>query len=177
MNNNIDELGNDALHFRWYALYTKPRHEFKAAEQLSGGGFDFYLPVIKKLKQWSDRKKIVEEPLIRGYIFVHADEKERYEALQNNAVINCVFFNGRPAAIPDWQIESLKKMLESGEELVINDVPAIGQKVKITSGPFTGVIGVVKETLHGKSISLTLDWLNRSVTALIPLDSITKDLD
>lgn len=66
----------------WYALYTKPKAEFKAAQQLKCIGIDYYLPTITKIKQWSDRKKRITEPVLRGYIFIYATEKKEASLLK-----------------------------------------------------------------------------------------------
>ena len=97
----------------WFALYTKSRSEFKAAEQIGANEVEYYLPTVVKYSQWSDRKKKITEPLIRGYIFIYADEKERILSLEQNAVVRCLTERGRPAKIPDWQIDNIKKMLEN----------------------------------------------------------------
>lgn len=167
----------DAVNRFWFALYTKPRHEFKAAEQLKDVNVDYYLPVVVKLKQWSDRKKKVTEPLIRGYIFIHASEKERITALEQNGIVRCVTFNGRVATIPDWQIENLRRMLETESDFLISEKIMAGQKVKVISGPFEGVTGLVNYTSNGKTISITIDMLKRSVTAVLPTESVVKVMD
>jgi len=167
-------LNTETANRFWYALYTKPRHEFKAAEQLTDVSVSYYLPVVVKLKQWSDRKKKVTEPLIRGYIFVHATEKERITALEQNSVVRCVTFNGRVATIPDWQIDNLRTMLETESDFLISEKIQAGQKVKVTSGPFEGVTGLVNHTPNGKTISITIDMLKRSVTAVLPTESVVK---
>ncbi|HEX2866208.1 MAG TPA: UpxY family transcription antiterminator [Ignavibacteriales bacterium] len=166
---------NQAKH--WFALYTKPRHEFTAAEHMTDVGIEYYLPTVVKIKQWSDRKKRIVEPLIKGYIFIHATEKERILALQQRGVVSCVFFNGRAATIPNWQIENLKLMLETESEFQISEEIEAGTKVKITSGPFEGVLGVVNETTNGKVLSITIDLLKRSVTAILPAESVIKVVD
>ncbi|MDP4172682.1 MAG: UpxY family transcription antiterminator [Bacteroidota bacterium] len=158
----------------WFALYTKPKHEFKAAEQLNDIEIEYYLPTIIKIKQWSDRKKKVTEPLIHGYIFIKANEKERILALQQNSMVRCVTFNGKPASIPDWQIENLKIMLSTNEDLSLTEIIQSGTKVKIISGPFEGVIGVVNETSSGKTLSISIDLLKRSVTATLPVESVIR---
>lgn len=158
----------------WFALYTKPKHEFKAAEQLTDIGIEYYLPTVTKIKQWSDRKKKITEPLIHGYIFIKVSEKERIIALQQNAMVRCVTFNGRPASIPDWQIENLKIMLSTNEDVALSEIIQSGTKVKIISGPFEGVIGVVNETSAGKTLSISIDLLKRSVTATLPVESVIK---
>jgi transcriptional antiterminator RfaH len=156
----------------WFALYTRSRSEFKAAEQLNSIGVQYYLPVISKWKKWSDRKKKILEPILKGYIFILADEKERKISLEQPSVVRCVFDNGRPAKIPEWQIENLKNMLARETDFLIQDGLVPGVKVKIREGPFEGIIGVVHESDNGKTIAVSIDLLRRSVIAHIPKESI-----
>lgn len=162
---------------KWYAFYTKPRHEFVAARQIEEAGIEYYLPTVVKIRQWSDRKKRVTQPLISGYIFIHADEKDRLLALQINSIIHCIAFEGRPAAIPEWQIDNLRKMLENQGDFFITDDISAGTTVKIVSGPFEGVIGKVTDSANGKLISVAIELLKRSVTAYLPKESVVKHLD
>jgi transcription antitermination factor NusG len=158
----------------WFALYTKPRGEFKAAEQLGLNEIDYYLPVVTNVKQWSDRKKKITEPIIRGYIFIKAAERERLLALEQYSVVRCVTERGRPAVIPEWQINNLKKMLEyEGDFYVMNGLVP-GKKVRIKDGPFAGVEGTYRENENDKTISVSIDLLNRSVIAHLPKESIIE---
>ena len=177
MNDSIAENNLLNLNKNWYALYTKPRHEFKAAEDLNTMQIEYYLPTVIKLKQWSDRKKKVTEPLIRGYVFVHVTLKERILALQQNGIVRCVAFHGQPAIVPDWQIDNLKRMLSHGVDFIISEVIKAGTRVKVVDGPFQGVIGVVNYTKNGKTISITLDLLKRSITAVLPAESVIKAIE
>lgn len=161
----------------WFALYTKPRSEFKAAEQIGEVDVQLYLPTITRIKQWSDRKKKVTEPLIRGYIFIYANEKERVLSLERPAIVKCIFDQGRPAKIPEWQIDNLKRMLESKADLTIKEGLPVGTKVLIKDGPFADVIGIVSETDNGKTIAVSIDLLNRSVIAHLPKDSLFEVVD
>jgi transcription antitermination factor NusG len=165
---NIKEMSEKA----WFALYTKSRSEFKAAEQLQAIGIQYYLPVVAKWKKWSDRKKKIIEPILKGYIFILADERERKLSLEPSSVVRCVFDNGRPAKIPEWQIENLKKMLSKESDFLIQDGLIPGVKVKIREGPFEGIIGVVHESDNGKTIAVSIDLLRRSVIAHLPKESI-----
>jgi transcription antitermination factor NusG len=165
---------NNDKHKAWFALYTKSRSEFKAAEQIGVQGIEYYLPTVTKLKQWSDRKKEITEPLIRGYIFVYADEKERLISLEQNSVVRCLSERGRPAKIPDWQIENLKNMLKTKGDFYIKEGMVPGVKVRIIDGPFQDVIGVVKDTEGGKTIAVSIDLLNRSVIAYLPKESVLE---
>ncbi len=154
----------------WFALYTKPRSEFKAEKQLIGVGVKNYLPTITRLKQWSDRKKKVTKPLLGGYIFIFANETERLLSIEQQAIVRCLFDAGRPARIPEWQIENLKKLLETNQELLIHNGIVAGAKVAIKNGPLEGVIGTVVKGGTGKSISVSIDLLNRSVIARLTDD-------
>ena len=156
---------------KWFDLYTKPRHEYKAALQLETEDINYYLPVITRLKQWSDRKKKITEPLLRGYIFIFADEKERYISLQQLSIVRCIFDNGRPAVIPEWQIDNLKKFLNKETDVIVHSGIVPGAKVKILDGPFAGVIGVINHEVKGKTIAINIDLLNRSVLAQISKDT------
>jgi transcriptional antiterminator RfaH len=169
-----DELKNieETSQKYWFALYTRSRSEYKAAEQLQSVDVQFYLPTIVKWKKWSDRKKRIEEPILKGYIFILANEKERKLSLEQAAVVRCVFDHGRPAKIPEWQIDNLKKMLSHESDFLIQDGLVPGVKVKIREGPFEGIIGVVHESDNGKTIAVSIDLLRRSVIAHLPKESV-----
>lgn len=168
------EKSKDVNSKSWFALYTKSRSEFKAAEQIGANEVEYYLPTVVKYRQWSDRKKKITEPLIRGYIFVYANEKERILSLEQNAVVRCLTERGRPARIPDWQIENLKNMLRNEADFYIAEGLVPGAKVKIKEGPFENVIGVVREVDDGRTLAVSIDLLNRSVIAHLPKESILE---
>lgn len=160
---------------KWFALYTKPRREFKAAIQLEAISVESYLPTITKLKKWSDRKKKIEEPLFRGYIFIRADEKERLISLEQDAIIKTIFFDGRPAEIPEWQIESLKKMLESNADIFVSDKLEVGTEIVVKSGPFQGIKGVIIKNANKEDmLAVSIGLLNRSVMVNLPAADVEK---
>ncbi len=155
----------------WFALYTKPRCEFKAAEELQEIDIEFYLPSVTKLKQWSDRKKKVTEPLLRGYIFIFADEKERMISLESEYIVRCIFDHGRPAKIPDWQINNLKLFLTGVSDVEVTEGLLTGKRIIIKDGPFEGVIGTIIDVKNEKSVAVSIDLLNRTVVAHLPKES------
>ncbi|QQS35797.1 MAG: UpxY family transcription antiterminator [Ignavibacteriales bacterium] len=163
---------NELTHQRhWFALYTKPRSEFKAAKQIEEAGVEFYLPSVTRLKQWSDRKKKVTEPLLRGYIFIFADEKERILSLTQPSVVRCVSDKGSPAKIPAWQIDNLRKMLQTETEYIIKEGLVPGVRIRILDGPFKDVVAVYREEANEKTIAVSIELLNRSVLAHLPKES------
>lgn len=149
----------------WFALYTKPRHEFKAELQLKTAGIEVYLPKITRLKQWSDRKKKVTEPLINSYIFIRSSEKERLLALEEEAIVRCVFDCGRPAKIPDDQMQNFIDFIKDEEDYFVINGIVKGAKVIIKDGPFAGVTGVIVEEPCGKTVAVSIELLNRTVVA------------
>jgi len=162
----------------WYALYTKPRHEFKAEIEIREKLIEVYLPKIIVERKWSDRKKKVTEALFKSYIFVFADEIERINCLKIPSVIRTVCFNGKPSIIPDEQIENLKRLLEERPQVFVVNKIHIGQRVKIIDGPFQGVEGVITEYKAGeKQLAVSIDLLKRSVLVRLSEDSIIKIVD
>lgn len=169
-------MGADDVRY-WYALVVKSKCEFKAADELSSVGVTTYLPSTTLVKKWSDRKKEIIVPIIRGYIFILANEKERFYSLEQKSVVKCLFDVGKPAVIPDWQIENLKKVLESKPEITIENGIAIGDSVKIIDGPFEGVVGVLQSSANGRTLSVSIDLIHRSIIVHLPNECVVKALD
>jgi len=158
----------------WFALYLKAKQEFKAQEELKILEIQNYLPVIVKVKQWSDRKKKISEPLIRGYIFIYANEKQRLISLERDPVVKCISNHGRPARIPEWQIVNLQNMLNNEADFSVVDGILTGDKVEIKEGPFKGVRGILDKIETGSRLSVSIELLNRSVVVHLPKESVIK---
>lgn len=169
------EINLNAKH--WFALYTKPRHEFTSAEKLLANSIEHFLPTITVTRKWSDRRKKVVVPLFSSYIFIYANEKERIISLQQEGIVKTISFLGKPAIIPDWQIDSLKKVLSNTPDVFVSDKIEIGSKIKITEGPFEGVTGIVKEVDSEQWLFVSIDILNRSVSVKLSRESVIKKLD
>jgi transcription antitermination factor NusG len=136
-------------------------------------GLEVYLPVITLVKKWSDRKKKVTEPLFKSYIFAYCDETERYRILQSKSIVTTVFHNGKPAHVPDWQIEGIKRMLDGNREVKIVDGIKKGARVKINNGPFEGLEGIIFTGVNNeKYVAVSIDLLNRSVITKLPIKDI-----
>ena len=101
----------------WYALYVNVRHEKKVALKLLEKGIETYVPMVTRMKQWSDRKKMQEFPLISGYIFASLSPNEMDQPRFVPGVVNYVRFGGKPAAIRETEIEGLKYFVDNGYEL------------------------------------------------------------
>ena len=129
---------------KWYVLYTKPRNEKKATDRLTQAGYEMYCPLIKTVRQWSDRKKKVSVPMFPSYVFCHVDEAGRQIVVRDPGVLNFVFWLGKPAVVRDHEIEAIRKIENHGIDIrVEGGKPEKGQMVEIPEGPFKGMSGRV----------------------------------
>jgi len=159
----------------WYALYTKPRAEFVAEEQLKNMGITTYLPTIQRIRKWSDRKKKIVEPLFKSYIFIYSTESQRSLACEAEAVVKTIFFGGKPSIIPSSQIENIRKLLERTNDVNVIEGIVKGTLVKIVDGPFADIEGVVYSQLNDESmLAVSIELLNRTVIVQLPKDSLVK---
>lgn len=150
--------------YRWYPVYTRSRAEKKAHEELNRKGILSYLPLKKTVKQWSDRKKIVEEPLIKSYLFAYISAKEYAEVLMTNGVARFIYFSSQIASIPDQQINDLKLLLATDVDLELIDFDIKpGQRVLIKAGPFKGIIAELVSLQNKQRIILRLQNMGYSI--------------
>src|SRR6056297_2868862 len=136
-------MENAANHKKWHVIYTRSRAEKQVCANLTNQRIECFLPLQKKLRQWKDRKKWVEMPLISGYCFVCIDQKEYEKVLQTQNVVNYIRFEGKPAQIPSRQIDYLKKLTAQSDFAieVSRQTFSPGQKAEIIAGPLLGVQG------------------------------------
>ncbi len=129
----------------WLVVYIRSRAEKKVYEELISKNIECFLPLQKKLRQWKDRKKWVEMPLLPGYCFVHITRKEYDLVLQSRHVVGYVFFEGKAAVIPNEQITALQQMMEQFDvEVEVSSRNfAKGKKIEIISGPLMGLRGTL----------------------------------
>lgn len=131
----------------WYAIYTRPRWEKKIARLLEEKGIENYCPVAKKVKQWSDRKKIIYEPIFKSYIFVKIEDEKKWELRKINGVLNFVYWLGKPALIKDNEIKTIQKFLGEFTDVQIEKIDGskINSLVKIRQGAFMDYRGILIE--------------------------------
>lgn len=150
--------------YRWYPVYTRSRAEKKAFDELNRKGITTYLPLHKTLKQWSDRKKFIEEPLLKSYLFVYISTKEYAEVLMTNGIARFLYFSGKIASMPEQQIEQLKLLLATEQELTIFDYDIKpGQKVLVKAGPFKDMIAEMVSVQNKERIILRLENIGYSI--------------
>ena len=156
---------------KWFALYTRSRAEKKAKQQLLDASIDCYLPVQKTLRQWSDRKKKVERVVLPSYIFVNIEPNQTDKVFVCDHLIAFVRYEGKPAIIPDKQIEAFKRIIDSETPFEINpeNFPR-GSKVKVIYGSLKGVEGEIYEIANNKKLIVRIDQVGFSLSVKISPD-------
>ena len=153
---------------RWHAVYTRSRFEKRLMGLLAAKGIEAYVPMRKALHQWSDRKRIVEEPVIRSYCFVKVDAADYHDVLNTPGAVRYVWFSGRPATIPDRQIEILKAITGSDVEMeCLPDTFRPGLKVCVNAGPLTGLEGELISVSSKHRVIVRIDHLRQVITLSI----------
>lgn len=148
---------------KWFVLYTKPQHEIKVANALANMGIKSYCPVFKKLKTYSDRKKKVETPLLRSYVLVKIDDKDRNLVFSIPGIVRYVFWLGKPAIVREEEIELMERNLSGIYDWVSISNLYKGSNYTVPGGPFKGQNGKVVN-LYKKAIKLELPSLGILVT-------------
>jgi transcription antitermination factor NusG len=160
---------------KWYALYTKPRWEKKVHRTLQIKGVESYCPLNKVRKKWSDRIKVIEEPLFKSYLFVRLDEAEKTEVRYVDGVLNFVYWNGKPAVVKDEEIIEIKKFMSEYEDVQVKKLdvkPA--DKVVINQGVMMGTSGMVSRVLSNNIVEVIIDSLGLALTAKFDKQKLDK---
>lgn len=162
---------------KWHAVYVNSRSEKKVLEILHLKNLEAYTPIVKTMRQWSDRKKMVELPLLNGYVFVKINEEEKDSVIQVKGVVNFVRHEKKIAVIRDVEIDRLKQLVSLGYQLEADAVKRNyeeGDKIKITSGSLKGLEGYVVENKEGKRIEIILESIGQSIIVKLPKEIITQ---
>jgi transcription antitermination factor NusG len=149
---------------RWFALWTRSRHEQVVREQLVQKQVEAFLPTITKWSRWKDRKKRIDWPLFPGYCFARFDPRERLPVLKCTGVVGIVSFEGEPAPIPEHEIDGIRRLIES--DLAYDPCPMIkeGTMVEVVHGPLRGVIGRLLRKSDKARLVLSVDLIGQAVS-------------
>lgn len=149
----------------WYALYTRPRWEKKVAALLGENDIEHYCPIIKVVRQWSDRKKVVLEPVFKGYVFIYVTVDRLWESLKINGILNVVRHIGKPAIIKEDEINTIKKFLNEFDDVEVNNTEVTeNSKVRIRKGVLMNYEGIVVE-VFGNRAFVKIDSLGLQLSA------------
>ena len=159
---------------KWLAVYTRPRWEKKVNQLLIEKGVESYCPLNKVRRKWSDRVKVVEEPLFKSYVFVKVDDQDRTTVRMTNGVINFVYWDSKPALIKEKEINVIKRFLNEYENVEVQSMNLkLNQRVKITTGPLMDYEGSVLDLRH-KTVKVAIDSLGYILIAYIERTKLTS---
>jgi len=162
---------------KWYVIRTKPRWEKKVAFQIEKKQLEVFLPILEKIRIWSDRKKKIQEPMFSGYVFVRADETERLTAISNTlGAMGYIFFNKRPAVMRDEDILYIKMSLKEPERISIEEKQIKkGDYITVKRGPFRGMKGFVNDFKGEYKLTVNLEELSTAFSVTLMLDEVNVE--
>ncbi|MBK9390517.1 MAG: UpxY family transcription antiterminator [Bacteroidetes bacterium] len=154
---------------KWFAIYTRPRAEKQVNQRLLEAGVESYLPMQKTIRQWSDRKKMVEKPLLSSYLFVKVLPKNFPVVYRITGVVKFVSFEGQPVSIPQKQIDTLRLLIDSNADIEVSSENfAKGDNVEVTAGALAGLTGeLIKIGTHNRFV-VRIDRLDQNLILKIP---------
>ena len=138
-----------------------------------------YLPLVKKLRVWSDRKKWVEMPLFNGYIFVQPKPSERDQVLQIPGVVKYLKYNGADALVSSREIELIGRLIDKGYHLESSAAGNLrkGDKVKIEQGPLKGIEAeVLKDADGSETVWIAFETISQVVKVSMQASLLTQHI-
>ena len=163
-----------ATQFPWFAIQVRARYEQGVADHLDGKGYEWFLPLYKCRKRWSDRIKEVEAPLFPGYLFCRINLQDRLPILKTPGVIQIVGYNRTPIAVDELEMQAIQRMVASGIPNQPWPFLAAGDRVRIESGPLSGLEGILVEFKGNHRLVLSVTLLQRSVAVEIDSAFVTS---
>ena len=154
---------------QWYAVHTRSQHEKAVINQLERRGFQTFLPLIREVHRWSDRRKIVQLPLFSCYAFVHMRLLPElwYKVMQTSGVLGLVGARGEGIPVPENQIEALRTLLSSDVPCTLCPFLQIGQRVRIRGGALDGIEGLLMARNGDRTLVISVDPIQRSIAVRI----------
>lgn len=159
---------------KWLAVYSRPRWEKKVNQLLLQKGLESYCPLNKVRRKWSDRVKLIEEPLFKSYVFVKVSDEDRTAVRMTPGVINFVYWEGKPAVIKEKEIHAIKRFLNEYENVEVEPLELRpDQRVKVITGPLMDQEGKVVSVQH-KTVKVAIDSLGYVLVAHIDKSKLTS---
>lgn len=159
----------------WYVLYTKPRNEKKTAQLLADKGIEVYCPLQENIRQWSDRKKKIQDPLFKSYLFVRLEDykTEQVNVLTTRGAVRFLWWQGNPGVVREEEIEAIRRFLNEYKGTAIWVSFDKGEEVKIKEGALKEQKGKIIK-LKGNKAFLEIRSLGWSVVAELPIQALRK---
>jgi len=165
----------EKVELKWFVFYTCPRAEKVVFKKLEDNGYEVFLPLQKKLKIWKNRqRKFIDEPLFPSYIFVKIHPAEIYSVSKIKGICMYITFEGKPCSVPNKDIEAIRMMIKSEEEIYSNNNFNEGEKVLVIDGVLTGYEGVLFNQKGKNKFGIRIEGINLIAYIDISIKDIQK---
>jgi transcription elongation factor/antiterminator RfaH len=164
---------------RWFAVYVRSRHEARVAKHFKDREIEFFLPLYKEERKWSDRKVEIQLPLFPGYLFVRMRRtlETLFRVVEVPGVITIVGRGSSPEALEDAEIDQLKQAMSNGHKPQPHKLMKAGDKVKITRGPLQGAEGFLVREKGKHRVVLTIGTIERSMSVEVDMSAVEPITD
>ena len=173
--NNTENV-QESITRGWFVLYTRHRHEKLIAKSLSNKGFEVFLPLYAALRTWKDRKKELSLPLFPCYVFLRGKLERQLEILTTPGVSSVITIDGQPAVVPSQEIESIRRATTMSLRVEPYPFLQYGERVRIKSGPFEGIEGILTLQKNVYRLVLSVEMLGKSVAVEIDRSMVERAL-
>ena len=160
-------MNSDQDSKKWMAVYTRSRHEKTVEKELQKKGFEVYLPMLKERRKWSDRKKWIEFPLFRSYVFVRTKLRNVLFVVQTSGIVKVIKFGGEISIVQNQSIEAIRLMIEGGYKPEPLDYFLKGDPVEVSDGPLKGMVGEVLRLDKDDRLVVRVDAIHHSISIQI----------
>jgi transcription antitermination factor NusG len=170
---DAESAGFSTVCYPWFALQIRMRHEMSVADHLQGKSYEWFLPLYKTRRRWSDRVKEVSSPLFPGYLFCRFNPHDRLPILKTPGVTQIVGYNHIPVPVDEHEIEAIRKLVASGVPNFPCAFLQVGSNVRIETGALRGLEGILTELKGKRRLVLSITLLQRSVAVEIDSDAVS----
>jgi transcription antitermination factor NusG len=158
----------------WYALFTRYQHEKAVASALSNKNHEVYLPLFRSVRQWQDRAKQLFLPLFPGYVFIRGGMDRQLQILTTPGIIRIVGWSGRPAIVPQNQLDAVRQIIESNLYVETHPFLQFGDRVRVKTGPLKGLEGVLTRRKRKAQLVVSMEMLGRSAAVEIEVLNVER---
>ena len=158
----------------WYVLYTRPKFEWKVADEICELNMESYLPYRIMLRRWSDRIKKIKDPLFPNYVFARLNINEKSKVLQIPGVVKFVSFDDKPVYLKDYEIENIRRIQSADSAIKQESFYCEGDKVRVISGAFAGIEGILLKSINEKRLVIKFPIIKQAVSVEIDSQFVEK---
>lgn len=171
----LHELTSECCQPHWFAVYTRSRHEKSVVDQLERKSVETLLPLYAAVRRWKNGRHLVQFPLFPGYAFVRIALKDRLQIMKVSGVVCLVGFGGQPVALPDEQIDGLRRVQAEGVEVWPHPYLTVGRRVRVVSGPLRGMRGILCRRKSKSRLVVSLELIMRSIIADVDVADVQPE--